>query len=241
LALDRRPHRAELALERRAALALLRGDRALDARGLALGGAHELLGAALRAQQRALGLGRARGPDLLGLEARAVEELGDLVLGARAHLARGELRAGHDVGRLRVRLGEDVRRLLLRRAQELLDARAEARVGRAVRLAELALGVGELARELHGAGVGGLDARPRVLHRLLQLRELCLDLDAVVAAHRDGEERALVGHVDDLRCWFVAASTAGRRLPSWGRRARRTCHGPAVLRPGYGGLAGLGT
>src|SRR5690606_38959528 len=86
LALCRRAQRAELALERRAALALLGGDRALDACRLALRGADELLGAALGAEQRALDLRRARGADLLGLEPRAVEELGDLVLGAGTHL-----------------------------------------------------------------------------------------------------------------------------------------------------------
>ena len=175
LVLDAGPQRAELTLERAATLALLGRDRALDARGLALGGPDELLRPALRGQQRALRLGRRGRAHLFGLATSGRDELGDLVLGAGAQLARRQLGAGQRVGRLGVRLGHDVGRLLLGRAQQLLDARAEPRVRRALGLAELPVRLGELAGDLHGAAVELLDLGACVGEGLLEVGDAAVD------------------------------------------------------------------
>ena len=195
LVLDARAQRAQLALERAAALALLGRDRALDACGLALGGADELLRAALRGQERALGLRRGRRLDLVGLPTRGGDDLGDLVLRAGAQLPRGELGARQGVGRLGVRLGDDVRRLLLGGPQQLLDARAQTGVGGPLGLAQLAVRLGQLAGHLHGASVEGLDLGAGVGESLLQPGDTSVDGFAFVAAEvDDGEGGPGVGH-----------------------------------------------
>ena len=195
LVLDAGPQRAELALEelRRSlssvvmALWIRAASRSADPTSF--------LRLALRSQQRALGLGRRGRAHLFGLATSGRDELGDLVLGAGAHLSRRQLGAGQRVGRLRVRLGDDVRRLLLGGAQQLLDARSEPRVRRALGLAELPVRLRELSGDLHGAAVELLDLGACVGKRLLEVRDARVNRLAFVSAEvDDGEGGPGVGH-----------------------------------------------
>src|SRR5690606_37139402 len=192
LPLDGRTQRRELALEARTALGLLGRDRAVDTSGLALGRAYELLGATLRRGQGGLGLRGGGCPDLVRLAACGRKHLGDLVLGPGPELARGELRACESVGGLGVRLGDDVARLFLGAAQELLDARAEPRVRRPLGLPQLAVRLGELARDLHGLLVELLDLGAGLGERLLERGDARVYVGLVVPAHDGRELHALV-------------------------------------------------
>jgi hypothetical protein len=93
---------------------------------------------------------------------------------------------------------------------------AEAGVRRLLGLAEIALGVVEVLRELHGAAVGCFDLPARLFERVIQSVQMRMHLVAVVSAHCSRKERALVGHGADLQCRDLvrrgSGSPLGRRL-----------------------------
>jgi hypothetical protein len=187
--------------------------------GLLLGGGHEPGRDALGTLDQLVGAAARVGGDLVGLVARAVQGFLGLAGRGGAALGDGVLRGGTQLGGLEASLGphdlgvlgglgDHVGGLLLGQAEQLLDARAETGVRRPLALAELAVRLGQLAGELHGAGVQVLDPGACLADRTFQLAQAGLHLAAVVPAHDDGEH-ALAGvahcgaprhgHADSLR------------------------------------------
>ena len=189
--------------------------------GLALGALDELVGPALRV-----------GPDLVGLAVRGVQQLLGLAGGGRAALGHGVLGGGSELRDLQAGLGphrlgvvrglgDHVGGLLLGEAEQLLDPGPEPGVRRPLALAQLPVGLRQLAGQLHGPGVEVLDPGTGLPEGALEVAQPGLHLAAVVAAHDDGE-LVLVGVAHcgaPRRGW--GGFGPGRGEPSRRRRADR--------------------
>jgi hypothetical protein len=160
---------------------------------LALGGAGQLVGLAPGRGPDRVGLALGRPPLVVGLPLGVGLQLGGLVLGACAQLGRVDLGGGLDLARFRPGRLDLLGGLLFREPQQLLDPGAEAGIGGALLLPDLAAGFGQLP--LQGRGLLAVQADFG-----LNLPDVLIDLVAVVAPHhrRELTQRSLFGEAGQL-------------------------------------------
>ena len=167
------------------------------------------MGAGLGIGESSRGLPLGTGAQLTGLAAGVGQE-GRRFRGA----ALGEVlgigpRAGQQGIGLGVGLGQHGGALLLGAAQQLLDPRAQAGVGRLVGLPQATLSISQLAGQRHGALVKAGDLTTRVGQLARELLQFPINLSAVVAAHRDGKFAVFLSHVG-----FLLLASRGRSPPA---------------------------